>query len=437
MRKKSKDIIVVGFALFSMLFGAGNLLFPPYLGLISGKEWITSLTGFVLADVGISLLVLAACAKYSGDLDKVLNRAGKNVSKLIGIAAILCIGPLLAIPRTAATTLEMGIVPILGKTNIMISIISSIIFFGLTLALAIRQSKVVDIIGKILTPTLLIALLILIIKGIMNPIGDLNSAAMIENLFQEGVSQGYLTMDALGVAALATVIIASIDDRGYTSSKEKIKLTMKSGLVAGIGLIVVYGGLMYLGAMLSNMDGNPYGVNTPQASLMVVLTNILFGYTGKVILCVIVTLACLTTAIGLTSATAKYFSSITNGKLKYKSTVIAICLFSLVVSNFGVDTIIKFSSPILEIVYPVLMVLAAMSLIFGNIKNDNVFKGAALATFIVSLLTVVNSLWGVSPIMKELPLASFGFNWIVPAIIGGLIGNFIKAPSKTNTCENE
>ena len=437
MRKKSKDIVVVGFALFSMLFGAGNLLFPPYLGLISGKEWITSLTGFVLADVGISLLVLAACAKYSGDLDKVLNRAGKNVSKLIGIAAILCIGPLLAIPRTAATTLEMGIVPILGKTNIMISIISSIIFFGLTLALAIRQSKVVDIIGKILTPTLLIALLILIIKGIMNPIGDLNSAAMIENLFQEGVSQGYLTMDALGVAALATVIIASIDDRGYTSSKEKIKLTMKSGLVAGIGLIVVYGGLMYLGAMLSNMDGNPYGVNTPQASLMVVLTNILFGYTGKVILCVIVTLACLTTAIGLTSATAKYFSSITNGKLKYKSTVIAICLFSLVVSNFGVDTIIKFSSPILEVVYPVLMVLAAMSLIFGNIKNDNVFKGAALATFIVSLLTVVNSLWGVSPIMKELPLASFGFNWIVPAIIGGLIGNFIKAPSKTNTCENE
>ena len=437
MRKKSKDIIVVGFALFSMLFGAGNLLFPPYLGLISGKEWIISLTGFVLADVGISLLVLAACAKYSGDLDKVLNRAGKNVSKLIGIAAILCIGPLLAIPRTAATTLEMGIVPILGESNILISIISSIIFFGLTLALAIRQSKVVDIIGKILTPTLLIALLILIINGIMNPIGDLNSAAMIENLFQEGVSQGYLTMDALGVAALATVIISSIDDRGYKNSNEKIKLTMKSGLVAGLGLIIVYGGLMYLGAMLSNIDGNPYGVNTPQASLMVVLTNILFGYTGKIILCVIVTLACLTTAIGLTSATAKYFSNITNGKLKYKSTVIAICLFSMVVSNFGVDTIIKFSSPILEVVYPVLMVLAAMSLIFANIKNDNVFKGAALATFIVSLLTVANGLWGIAPVMIKLPLASFGFNWIVPAIIGALIGNYIKTLSKTDTCENE
>ena len=331
----------------------------------------------------------------------------------------------------------MGIVPILGESNILISIISSIIFFGLTLALAIRQSKVVDIIGKILTPTLLIALLILIINGIMNPIGDLNSSAMIENLFQEGVSQGYLTMDALGVAALATVIISSIDDRGYKNSNEKIKLTMKSGLVAGLGLIIVYGGLMYLGAMLSNMDGNPYGVNTPQASLMVVLTNILFGYTGKIILCVIVTLACLTTAIGLTSATAKYFSNITNGKLKYKSTVIAICLFSMVVSNFGVDTIIKFSSPILEVVYPVLMVLAAMSLIFGNIKNDNVFKGAALATFIVSLLTVANGLWGIAPIMIKLPLASFGFNWIVPAIIGALIGNYIKTPSKTDTCENE
>ena len=301
-----------------MFFGAGNLLFPPYLGLVSGQSWIVSLIGFVLADVGLALLVMAASAKCSGDLDKVLNRVGKNTSKLIGIAAVLCIGPLLAIPRTAATTFEMGITPILGEMNITASVIFSIIFFGLTLALTIRPSKVVDIIGKVLTPTLLIVLAILIIKGIITPIGDLNPEAMIENNpFQEGISQGYLTMGALGAAALATVIITSIHEKGYINSRDKVKLTMKAGLVAGIALTLVYGGLTYLGATLSNLPGNPYGVNTPKASLMVVITNGLFGYPGKIVLCAIVSLACLTTAIGLTSATGKYFSSITNGKLKH------------------------------------------------------------------------------------------------------------------------
>ena len=182
MKNKSKDIAVIGFALFSMFFGAGNLLFPPYLGLVSGQSWIVSLIGFVLADVGLALLVMAASAKCSGDLDKVLNRAGKNTSKLIGIAAVLCIGPLLAIPRTAATTFEMGITPILGDLNITASVIFSIIFFGLTLALTIRPSKVVDIIGKVLTPTLLIVLAILIVKGIITPIGEIGRASCRERV---------------------------------------------------------------------------------------------------------------------------------------------------------------------------------------------------------------------------------------------------------------
>lgn len=438
MKNKSKDIAVIGFALFSMFFGAGNLLFPPYLGLVSGQSWIVSLIGFVLADVGLALLVMAASAKCSGDLDKVLNRVGKNTSKLIGIAAVLCIGPLLAIPRTAATTFEMGITPILGEMNITASVIFSIIFFGLTLALTIRPSKVVDIIGKVLTPTLLIVLAILIVKGIITPIGDLNPEAMIENNpFQEGISQGYLTMGALGAAALATVIITSIHEKGYVNSRDKVKLTMKAGLVAGIALTLVYGGLTYLGATLSNLPGNPYGVNTPQASLMVVITNGLFGYPGKIVLCAIVSLACLTTAIGLTSATGKYFSSITNGKLKYEITVIVVCVFSAIVSNFGVGTIIKFSGPILEIVYPVLMVLVIMTLVSENIKNDNAFKGAALATFVVSLLSVANSLWQVAPFTTKLPLATFGFNWIIPAIVGALIGSCIKNSARSSMYEIE
>ncbi|MDY4736670.1 branched-chain amino acid transport system II carrier protein [Terrisporobacter sp.] len=430
MKKQQTDIAVVGFALFSMFFGAGNLLFPPYLGLISGGSWLISLGGFILADVGLSLLVITAAAKCEGELDTVLCRAGNIMAKLIGIASVLCIGPLLAIPRTAATTYEMGISPIIGSTGTLAPVIVSIVFFGLTLFLTIRPSKVVDIIGKILTPALLIALAVLIIIGIISPIGGVSEKALIENsLFAEGISQGYLTMDALGAAALATVAISSISERGYNNPKDKVKLTLKAGLVAGLALTLVYGGLTYLGSTLSTA----YGVDTPQASLMVVITNSLLGYPGKLVLCIIVSLACLTTAIGLTSASAKYFASISNNKIKYETVVIVVCLFSAVVSNFGVSTIIKFSAPVLEIVYPVLIALVVMTIFGEKIKNDNAFKGAGYVTLFVSLLSVLSNLLSINQIrdlLNLLPFASIGFNWILPAIVGAIIGGFIKNKSE-------
>lgn len=430
MNKKNKDIAVVGFALFSMFFGAGNLLFPPYLGLISGEQWLTSLAGFVLADVGLALLVITTAAKCGGELDSVLSRAGNNMAKFVGISSVLCIGPLLAIPRTAATTFEMGLSPIIGEVDSIVPIIVSVVFFLLTLILTIRPSKVVDIIGKILTPVLLISLAILIVIGIISPIGEISSNVLIEkNLFAEGVSQGYLTMDALGAAALATVIIGSIGERGYTNPKDKVKITIKAGIVAGIALTLVYGGLTFLGSMLSST----YGVDTPQASLMVVITSSLLGHPGRIVLGIIVTLACLTTSIGLTSASAKYFSSISNDKIKYETVVISICVFSAIVSNFGVSTIIKFSAPVLEIVYPVLIALVVMTLFGDYIKNDNSFKGAAYVTLFISLSSVVSNLFSLTQIkelLNLLPFASIGFNWILPAIVGGVIGNFVKSKSK-------
>ncbi|MGL5693223.1 MAG: branched-chain amino acid transport system II carrier protein [Peptostreptococcaceae bacterium] len=423
--KKNVDMFVVGFALFSMFFGAGNLLFPPYLGLVSGENWLTSLGGFVLADVGLALLVIIAIVKGAGTLESVLIRSGKGMAAIIGGAAVLCIGPLLAIPRTAATTYEMGIQPMLNSTGMLVPVIVSVVFFGLTLILTIKPSKVVDIVGKVLTPVLILSLIALIILGTINPIGDISSNVLTENnLFAEGVSQGYLTMDALGAGVLAGVIISSIISKGYTEQREKVSLTIKSGIVAGVALALIYGGLTYLGATLSTQAG--IDSNTPQALLMVEITAKLLGNPGKILLCIIVSLACLTTSIGLTSATASYFARVTNGKMKYEAIVIGTCVFSAVVSNFGVGTIIKFSGPILEVVYPVLMALVLLSLTCSNVKNDNVFKGGAYVTLVVSLLTVANGLWGIAPIMSKLPLAPFGFNWILPCIGGALVGFFIK-----------
>ena len=212
MGKTNKDIIVVGFALFAMFFGAGNLIFPPFLGVVSGSSWITGFAGFILADVGLALLAILAAARCNGEVSKVLSRSGKNLAIILGSAIMICLGPLVAIPRTSATTFEMGVQPLFSGFS---PILFSIIFFDATFILTIKPSKVVDIIGAYLTPALLVALAILIIKGIIIPIGEMSSTPLIENLFSEGIKQGYQTMDALGAVALSAVIITSLANKGY------------------------------------------------------------------------------------------------------------------------------------------------------------------------------------------------------------------------------
>ena len=424
MGKTNKDIIVVGFALFAMFFGAGNLIFPPYLGVISGSSWITGFTGFILSDVGLALLAILAAAKCNGDINKVLGRSGKNLAIILGSAIMICLGPLVAIPRTSATTFEMGVQPLFSGFS---PILFSIIFFAATFILTIKPSKVVDIIGAYLTPALLVALAILIIKGIIIPIGEMSSTPLIENLFSEGIKQGYQTMDALGAVALSAVIITSLANKGYKDEEQKVKLTLKSGVVAAIGLVLVYGGLTYLGATVSTM----YGTDVVRTKLIVEITASLLGTPGKVILAVIVALACLTTSIGLTSATAQFFEKITYGKLKYELVVTVVCVFSAIVSNFGVSTIIQFAAPILDIIYPATMVLVIMTLFGTKIKNDNAFKGATYTALLVSILTVANGMDIVNiSFINELPFSTLGFNWIVPVLIGGIIGNLIPSHSE-------
>ncbi len=424
MGKTNKDIIVVGFALFAMFFGAGNLIFPPFLGVLSGSSWITGFAGFIIADVGLALLAILAAARCNGEVNKVLSRSGKSLAIILGSAIMICLGPLLAIPRTAATTFEMGITPLFNGFS---QVLFSIIFFAITFILTIKPSKVVDIIGQFLTPALLIALGVLIIKGIVSPLGEMNLTPLTENLFAEGVKQGYQTMDALGAVALSTVIISSLINKGYKDEKQKVKLTLKAGVVAAIGLILVYGGLTYLGSTVSTM----YGKDVVQTRLIVEITASLLGNTGKIILAIIVMLACLTTAIGLTSATAQFFEKTTNGKLKYELIVTVVCVFSAIISNFGVSTIIKFSAPILDIIYPATVVLVVMTLFSNRIKNDNAFKGATYVALLVSILTVANNMGLVHiSFINKLPFSSIGFNWIVPVLIGGIIGNLIKFNSE-------
>ena len=422
-----KDVIVFGFALFAMFFGAGNLIFPPYLGIITGPEWLTGFAGFTFADAGLALLAVMATAKYDGDIIALFRRAGGKLAIVLGCADILCIGPFLAIPRTGATTYEMGIMPLLGNT-IPIAVFAAI-FFIITYVLTIKPSKVVDIVGRVLTPALLIALAVIIVKGVVSPLGPVVDEPMIEGVVAEGIAQGYQTMDAFAAIALASVLIVSLNEKGYNTVGDKLKAIMKSGVLACVGLALVYGGLCFLGATVSTM----YGVDAQQSQVIVNITEGLLGQTGKVILAVCVALACLTTSIGLTSATGQFFEKLSGGKLKYKTVVLAVCIFSACMASIGVGGIIKVASPVLSIVYPPTIVLVILAFFTEKIQNDNVYKFAVYTSLIVSILTVIQSYGVAMPFLDYLPLKEFGFNWVVPVIVAGLIGHFV--PGKNSELE--
>lgn len=431
MKVKFKDSLVIGFALFAMFFGAGNLIFPPLLGVVSGTKWFTSFAAFLFADGGLALLGVIALTRTDGDMEALFTRAGRFIGVLIGSLMILCIGPFLAIPRTAATTYEIGIKPTIGTG--LSPIIFAIIFFAIVLVLTIKPSKVVDIVGAFLTPALLICLAVLIIKGVVSPLGQPLERTLVDNLAVNGINEGYQTMDAMASCIFAGIVISSIRQKGYTERSVMVKATIVAGIVAVIGMAFVYGGLTYLGATVSPIYDN----TVERTALIVSITEGILGGTGKVILAIIVALACLTTAIGLSSSCGNYFSQLTKGKLKYEAIVVAVCVFSAVVSNFGVDKIVELAVPVLGMIYPAVVAYIFLGILNDKIKNDNVFKCAIWVAVILGVLHTlpgikafenVTALVNFAATLDKLPGGNIGFFWAIPVLIAGIIGRFI--PSK-------
>ena len=357
--------------------------------------------------------------RCKSDIEGVIGRIGKLPSTILSSAIVLCIGPLLAIPRTAATVHEMTIMPIFGNVNV---VITSVLFFLLILILCINESSVIDIVGKFLTPALIAGLIILIVKGIIDPIGNISPEPKITYIISEGISSGYQTMDVLASLIFGVIVLKSVKERGYTTEKKQFLVTGASGIVAGIGLFVIYGGLTYLGATSSEL----FTGRISRSELVINIVKMLFGNFGTIIFAIVVALACITTAAALVSSTGVFFNDITKGKLPYKGIVIFVCIFSAVTANLGLDYIIAVASPILSIIYPSAITLIVLTIFGERIKNDNVFKFAALGALISSIMEIlmVNNI--ACHFMMKMPFASIGFSWVIPTIIFGIIGHFVK-----------
>lgn len=423
LKHTRNDIFIIGFALFSMFFGAGNVIFPPYLGLSCGSHWFLGFLCYFVADIGLALLALFAMLRC-GSTDGIIRRIGKVPSTLLMSAIVLCIGPMIAIPRTAATTYEMSLAPLVSGFS---PVLFSALFFLLILLLCLQESAVVDIVGKFLTPGLLVGLLALIVTGIVSPIGPVPDTSLVDSPAAEGIRAGYQTLDVLAALVFGTIILKSAESKGHTDLKSKNHVVAGAGIVAGVGLLVVYLGLTYLGVTTSRF----FDLTVNRTFLVVSIVRNLLGFPGVLIFSIVVALACVTTAVGLVTSVADYFSRLSGGRISYKVLVVGICVFSTVLSNFGLDQIVSIAAPILDVVYPPTLVLILLAFLGGNIRNDRVHLCSAAGALVVSLLTAISAYGGVSiPLLASLPLASLGFGWVVPAAVCGLLGLLLPAKSR-------
>ena len=349
MNKEIRDILIIGFALFSMYFGAGNVIFPPFLGFQTAGEWISAFVSYYMADIGLALVAVFAMLKCKSDIEGVTKRIGKYPAMILSTAIVLCIGPFVAIPRTSASVHEMSIIPIFGDIS---PVITSVVFFLIILVLCLNESSVVDIVGKFLTPALFIGLLILIIKGIVDPIGVIESEPKISHVVSAGIASGYQTMDVLASLVFGVIILRNVKERGYKDENKQMLITGASSLVAGLGLLIVYGGLTYLGATSSGI----FEDTISRSALVTSIVRLLFGEMGIILFAVVVGLACVTTAVALVSSTASFFDELSNGKIPYKLVVIVVCIFSAITANLGLDYIIAIAGPVLNIIFKIKLI---------------------------------------------------------------------------------
>lgn len=431
---------VIGVMLFALFFGAGNLIFPASLGQNAGSNIWSAILGFLITGIGLPFLgILAMGVSGSKNLQELSSRIHPLYGVIFTSMLYLTIGPFFAAPRTGAVAYDIGIAPFVSEGFGQIGLlIFTLIFFVITLWFSLNPAKLVDNVGKILSPGIIILLLILLVMVIAKPIGGFEAPqeAYANGAFMKGFVEGYNTMDALASLVFGIIVINSIRSMGITSSRGVLAATVKSGFVAILFLGVIYVGVAYLGATSTAK----FGFFDTGGPILGNAATYYFGNLGTVMLSVVIILACLTTSIGLITACGEYFHTLFP-KVSYKMFVIFFSLFSFIVANFGLSNIINFSIPILMFLYPlaiVLMLLTFLSKLFNHARLVYVCSTAvAFCISIIDGLKTLCQLLGIeyfnwlAPIVsfyeRSLPFYNEGLGWLFPVLITIIIsGLFVR-----------
>jgi branched-chain amino acid:cation transporter, LIVCS family len=423
-----KEIIALGFFMFALFLGAGNIIFPPLLGQQAGESLLPAIIGFLVTGVGLPVLAVFTIARSGGDLYDLSNRVHPTFAKIFPVIIYLTIGPFFGIPRTGTVTYEIGVAPFLESESSIGLFISTLVFFLITFWLALNPAKLVDRVGKVLTPLLLLLIIVVSIRGFISPIGSINEAAgkYRDGAFFGGFVEGYLTMDAIAALVFGIVVINRVHEMGIKKASKVRSYTIKAGIIAGLGLSFVYISLSYLGA--ASVEG--IGLQDNGGAILSAVTSHLFGPFGSILLALVITGACLTTSVGLVAACGEYLSQRFT-RLSYPMVVTIICLFSFTMANLGLSQLISVSIPLLITIYPIAIVLVILSLLHSYIPVSRpVYIGAVIGAGIVSiydgLATAGFKIEFVSAGFNFIPLYTNGLGWLLPSIIGGLIGLLLQ-----------
>ncbi len=425
---KTKNLLVVSFALFSLFFGAGNLLLPPLLGYNSGDNWFWVAFGFMITAVIIPIIGILAHAKLQGTLYDF----GKKVSSIFSVTyciLIYIIAIAIPSPRTAAATHEIAIHPYFETSPLL----TSAIYFALVLVFVLNRSKIISLIGKYLTPIIVIILLAVIGIGLLSSEMSTQVVTLETPALALGILEGYQTFDAIGAVVVGAVIIVSINLRIDASFEEKRELIKKSGWIAGFGLFIIYAGLISVGAYYGSEINinNELSNDMQRANLLRGISIASLGTFGNTILSILISLACFTTAVGIIAGTADYFKGLlSNSQTVYIVTAIMASVLGIIVGQLDFNSIVVIAIPVLLCVYPITIVLILLNILPDHFATPKVFKAVVLVTFIFSLPDVIGF---VSPsqtiidIIAIIPLAKYSFGWVLPALITCLgIGLFQK-----------
>lgn len=416
MKKQNKDFIIVGLALFGSYFGAGNLIFPPLLGFISGGQWSLAAIGFCISAVLMPVVGLYVISKNGGSLEAMTEDIHKNFAKFLLLFIMLFAGTI-SVPRTGAVAYELGFKALFPSVPIIAFIFG---YFAIALYFSLDVNKMINKVGKFLTPVLVIVLLGIIIKGIFTPIG-LPIAPRKSGIFTHSFLEGYQTGDLIVSYLIGTVFIRDIIHRGYRADKERNKLTAYCGVIALILLAVIYVGLIYLGASVSSF----YPADIERSQLLLGIAERVLGKEGMLFLSVAVVLACVTTAIGQITSIANFFHDFSGKKIPHKPAALFFAVLGAAIAILGVEKIVYFATPIYKGVYPSLIVLMILGIFRKYIPNKESFRYALIFTLAVSILEAVLSVVDVAVIkafIGVLPLSGLGFAWLLPATLGFIVG---------------
>lgn len=434
------ETLAVGSMLFGLFFGAGNLIFPVFMGQSAGSNVWIAIIGFLITGVGIPLLGVASLGmSRSEGLLEMSGKVGKKYAVFFTIALYLTIGPFFAIPRCASTSFSVGLRPMINDpmTANIATWIFSFLFFAAVLWFSLRPGKILTWVGRILTPLFLICLAILIVTALVRPAGDYTAvepqAAYKSASFFTGFIDGYNTMDALASLAFGIVIVNAIRGVGVKEPAAIAKNTVISGILGCAVMALIYGALAIAGAQSRAI----YPLSADGGEALNLIARHYFGDVGGIVLAVTVTLACLKTAVGLITSCGETFCEIFPKGPKYHHFAIGFCILSFLISTIGLSAIVSWSLPVLMFLYPLAITLILLALcgnLFGN--DRRVYVSVTVFTFVAAIFDLTKSLPGKlpeAPVIKQindigslLPFSDIGLGWVCPAAVGLAVGLVLK-----------